>query len=97
LAVIKSKKLEDLEKKIEQLRNQKAAEEARLKAQVKKDDTRRKILVGAYFLEQAERDGTVSELFKKLDPFLTRKADRLLFNLPETTLATKKSPAPAKT
>jgi large subunit ribosomal protein L7/L12 len=83
LAEAKSKKLEDLEKKIEQLKAQKQAEEARIRARAKKDDTRRKILVGAYFLEQAQRDGTMTELVKKIDPFLTRKGDRLLFDLPE--------------
>ena len=90
MAIEKSKKLEDLEKRIEQLKAQKQAEESRLKAQAKKDDTRRKILIGAFFLEQAEREGKTAELFKKLDPFLTRKADRLLFDLPESPASTAK-------
>ena len=79
---LKSKKLEDLEKKIEQLKAQAAAETAKLKAKAKKEDTRRKILVGAYYLQKAEEDGTMPSLVKQLDPFLTRKADRALFNLP---------------
>ena len=79
---IKSKKIEDLEKKIEQLKAQKAAEEAKIRAREKKDDTRRKILVGAYFMDQAERAGTMPDLIKKIDQFLVRKKDRELFGLP---------------
>jgi large subunit ribosomal protein L7/L12 len=78
---LKSKRLDDLEKKIKQLKAQKAAEEARLRAKSKKEDTRRKILVGAYFLEQAEKNGTMPDLINKLNGFLTRKNDRALFNL----------------
>ena len=84
---LKSKKLTDLEKKIEQLKAQAAAEAAKLKAKAKKDDTRRKILIGAYYLQKAEEDGTMPSLVKKLDPFLTRIADRALFNLPAKTPA----------
>lgn len=80
---IKSKKLDDLQNKIKQLQAQKAAEEARLKNKIRKDETRRKILVGAYFLEQAEKEESMQALIKRLDPFLTRKADRRLFNLPD--------------
>ena len=90
---MKSKKLEDLEKKIEQLKAQKAAEEARIRARVKKEDTRRKILVGAYFLEQADKDGTMPDLLKKLDGFLTRKNDRALFNLDSSQPSSSQSSA----
>jgi hypothetical protein len=79
---IRSKRIEELDAKINQLKARKAAEEARLRKKLKKDDTRRKILVGAYFLDQAERNGTTDELFKKLDGFLIRNADRELFGLP---------------
>lgn len=82
MSKIHSKRIEDLEIKINQLKARKAAEEARIRNKLKKDDTRRKILVGAYFMDQAERNGTTKELFKKLDGFLIRKADRELFGLP---------------
>lgn len=80
---IKSKKLDALSKKIDQLKAQKAAEEARLRAKKRKDDTRRKILVGAFYLDKSKRDGTMKELVKTLDPYLKRKNDRKLFGLPE--------------
>lgn len=92
---MKSKKLDDLEKKIKQLKAQKAAEEARLRSKFKKEDTRRKILVGAYFLEQAEKKGTMPDLIKQLNGFLTRKTDRALFNLDASQ--NSNSPAPDST
>ncbi|MCP4749063.1 MAG: mobilization protein [Desulfobacteraceae bacterium] len=79
---IKSKKLDDIEKRINELKARKSAEEARLKRKVKKDDTRKKILIGAYFMDQAEKNGNMADLIEKLDPFLTRKNDRELFGLP---------------
>lgn len=90
---MKSKKLDDLEKKIEQLMAQKASEEARLKSKFKKEDTRRKILIGAYFLENAEKNGTMPDLIKQIDGFLTRKSDRALFNLDDTPKDSSNSPA----
>ena len=80
---ITSKRLDELDKKIKQLQAQKAAEQARVKAKKKKDDTRRKILVGAYFLEQAEKEDSMQALIEKIDPFLKRATDRRLFGLPD--------------
>jgi len=74
-------KIENLEKKIKQLRARKVAEETKLKRQAKKDDTRRKILIGAYYLDKAERNDTVAELYRQMDGFLTRDNDRELFGL----------------
>lgn len=75
-------RIENLERKISRLKARKAAEEAKLKRQAKKDDTRRKILIGAYYLDQAERSDSVVELYRKMDGFLTRDNDRELFGLP---------------
>ena len=72
-------KLEKLEKQMKQLQQRVASEKARIRNKERKDDTRRKILVGAYFMEkyQDNRD----ELVKTIDPFLTREKDRELFGL----------------
>jgi hypothetical protein len=78
----KTAKIESLEKKLEQIKAQLAAEKAREKAQKRKDETRRKILVGAYFIDQAQTEKKMSELVEKLDPFLKKAADRKLFDLP---------------
>lgn len=74
--------------KIEQLRQQKAQTERRYKAEMKKreraNDTRRKILLGACWLELIKKGGETAENRAKelLNPFLTRAADRELFGLP---------------
>ncbi len=54
----------------------------------RKDDTRRKILAGAWVLNQVERGQMSSETFKAaLDRFLTRPEDRALFDLPASAPA----------
>lgn len=58
------------------------AAEARAKQDERKKDTRRKILVGSYYLEQATKNQTCDELKAAMDTFLTRDSDRKLFELP---------------
>jgi hypothetical protein len=50
--------------------------------QNRKDDIRRKILVGAYYLDQIKNDADFDQLVKQLDKFLVRDSERKLFNLP---------------
>ena len=57
--------------------------EASEKALEKKRDTRRKILIGAYFLKEAREQNTFEGLKLKLDDFLIRSSDRALFGLNE--------------
>ena len=52
------KKLQTLRKKHQQLKAQIHALEAAEKSRERKRDTRRKILIGAYYLEQAKKNGT---------------------------------------
>lgn len=54
---------------------------ARMKKVERAVDTRRKILVGAYFLEVKYKDKE-EELIKIMDGFLVRDNDRELFGLP---------------
>jgi len=49
--------------------------------QERKNETRRKILAGAYILEKHSKEDTMHQLTKELDWFLTRKNDRALFGL----------------
>ena len=44
-------------------------------------DTRRKILLGVYALEDARKEGREKELFEAVSNYLTREQDKLLFNL----------------
>lgn len=76
--------------KIEQLRQQREritkairAEENKLKDKERKDDTRRKILVGALIMTEAENDPALkSRIEQLLKDNLTRDDDRALFNIP---------------
>ncbi len=63
--------------------------EARHKHNERKAETRRKILLGAYFLDKLKKDGTLESIKPELDRFLTRDRDRTLFGLP--ALENKKS------
>ncbi len=56
--------------------------EARNKVAERKKDTRRKILVGSYYLEEAIKQGSLEEIRNQMDKFLTRNSDRSLFDLP---------------
>ena len=49
--------------------------------QERKNETRRKILVGAYILDKHRKEKTIYQLHKELDWFLTRSNDRILFGL----------------
>lgn len=76
-------KISKLRDKQKQLAEQIRREEGRLKAKERKEETRRKILVGAYILDKASRDEQYkSWLVKGMEGFLTRADDRALFELP---------------
>lgn len=73
---------DNLQKLIEQkqkIENRIKKEQARLLKKDRQDDTRKKILVGALFLEEYKEK--MPELAKKLDKFLKRPLDRELFGL----------------
>jgi large subunit ribosomal protein L7/L12 len=58
--------------------------EARDKAREKKRDTRRKILIGAFYMEQMEKDEMLKKkILSGLNGFLVRENDRELFGLGE--------------
>lgn len=89
-------KIDALKKQREQLdaRIQKLA--AAESTRERKRATRRKILVGSYYLDHVEKNNSFDELKQKLATFLTRNSDRVLFDLPllekpekETTGTTK--------
>lgn len=63
--------------------------EAKLKVAERKKDTRRKILVGSCYLEEALRNNRMDEIKKHMDKFLTRDSDRALFDLPKKEKASQ--------
>jgi hypothetical protein len=74
LAKLKQKK-SSLEARIQAL-------EARNKLKERKNDTRKKILIGSYYLSQASKENAFHELKQIMDAFLERENDRQLFGLP---------------
>lgn len=76
-----------LEGRLKQLKARQQQRETRRRAfesrRTRKDDTRRKILVGAIVLERVERGELAREqLHAWLETALTRAEDRALFELP---------------
>ena len=69
----REKQQEQIKARIQKL---KAAESSKRK----KEDTRRKILVGAYLLDKSVKDETLVELYEKMRIYLTRPADKKLFD-----------------
>jgi hypothetical protein len=78
--------------KIEQLQKKKAAiekaialERTKAKSAQRRQDDRRKVLVGAFVLEQLQKNGIGADLFsyegKKFSEWLTRDDERELFGL----------------
>ena len=87
-----TKSAENIERKIEaqleklkQLKAQKQAIEAREKTkkkeQERKDDTRRKILLGSLALKKMQDDSEKAKILADLNDYLTEDRDRLLFGL----------------
>ncbi|AOR66085.1 hypothetical protein BBJ41_00165 [Burkholderia stabilis] len=80
-------RLAETEQRLKQLKAKQQQIEARKRAANTKkqrtEDTRRKVLVGAAFLDQVQH-GKVAEpiLLKLMDQFLVRTQDRALFGLP---------------
>ena len=68
--------------KLEQLRLQIQKEQQKESCKQRKNDTRRKILLGSMVLERMERESDYKEqVTKKLDQYLTKNRDRELFEL----------------
>ena len=87
-----TKSAENIEKKIEaqleklkQLKAQKQAIEAREKnknkEQQRKDDTRRKILLGSYLIKKMQNEANKEKILAELNEYLTEDRDRILFGL----------------
>ena len=90
-----TKSTENIEKKIEaqleklkQLKEQKQAIESREKTkqkeQERKDDTRRKILLGSYLIKKMNaNEANKEKILAELNEYLTEDRDRQLFDLPK--------------
>lgn len=77
----KKSMIEKLKEQREKLNNRIQLAEARTKTHERKIDTRRKILIGSYYLDQAKQNNKFDEIKKMMDSYLTRPSDRKLFEL----------------
>jgi len=87
-------KLDALKKKQAQLQARIQKMEASEKTRERKRETRRKILIGAYFLKQARETGQFDDLVAKMADTLKRPTDRVLFDLPPLDAKPKDNPHP---
>lgn len=73
------------EERLKQLKAQKQAvlvrEKAKQKEQERKDDTRRKILLGSYLLKKMENEANKEKILAEMNEYLTEERDRKLFKL----------------
>ena len=78
-------KIKAQEEKLKQLKAQKQAvlarEKAKQKEQERKDDTRRKILLGSYLLKKMENEANKEKILAEMNEYLTEERDRKLFKL----------------
>ena len=87
----KQNQLDKLKQQRDALNARIQAAEARGRVSARKQDTRRKILIGAYYLDQAQQNPDQwSQLVKIMADYLTRDSDRRLFGLPPLTTPSEK-------
>lgn len=89
--------IEKLRQKRERLDAQIQSAESRLKVTKRKQDTRRKILIGSYYLDLAIKNGSTNELKKIMDGYLTRDSDKKLFEAEKIVMEAEKTEHHKKT
>lgn len=73
--------LEKLKEQRDKLNARIQQKEARLKTSIRKIDTRKKILIGSYYLDHAVKENNIDEIKSMMDKYLKRNSDRALFDL----------------
>ena len=78
----------NIEQRLEQLKQKKEQLAARIqkiensrKSNGRKLDTRKKILIGSYYLDKAKKENSYDAIVQIMDSYLTRDSDRKLFGL----------------
>ena len=73
--------LEKLKIQREKINSRIQLAEARLKTTERKKDTRKKILLGSYYLDLAIKENKLTDVKEIMDKYLKRNSDRALFDL----------------
>lgn len=80
-----NEKIEKQLEKLNQLKSQKQAIEAREKKKIseqqRKEETRKKILIGSMMLKKMEDEAEKIKILAELNKYLTEDRDRKLFNM----------------
>lgn len=96
----RQKKIQDLQQRLARLQAEQRAAEARAKASASKaaraNDTRRKVLAGAFLLDLLGASGVaqISVQGRSFSAWLTRPDDRAAFGLPPLAVTPPATPAP---
>jgi len=77
----KYQKLESLKKKQAQIKARIQTLESAEKYRERKRETRRKILIGSYYLDKAKNENKLDEIVRIMEGYLKRNSDRVLFEL----------------
>ena len=84
--------------KVEKLRGKQEVLKARIqliknreKSKERKLETRKKILIGNYFLEKYQKDNEMKKLQDIMNEYLSRESDRKVFGLANNTSINKKN------
>ena len=77
----KTSLLEKLEKQKAQLTARIQSVKTREKTSERKQEMRRKILIGSYYLDQSRKNGQFGKLKEVISEYLKRDSDRALFEL----------------
>lgn len=76
-----TERINAMESKKKQMESHLASLKARSKAEERKKDTRRKILVGSYFIKKFNDSESMDDLRTLMNGYLTDRRDRELFGL----------------
>lgn len=83
MSTARALRIDKLKERISQLTNQLQQEQAKERADQRKIDTRKKILLGAMVMNRMEQGFFARETIREwMDSYLTRDHDRALFDLP---------------
>jgi hypothetical protein len=74
-----AQKYKKLELKLSQIQARKVLFENKIRNQERKADTRRKILIGAWAIDKAQKENRLDELYKMVSAYLTKDIDKKLF------------------
>ena len=85
---VSKKYLDRLKEQREKLNSRILLAENKVKSSERKKDTRRKILIGAYYLDSAIKENKMHEVKSIMEKYLKRNSDRALFDLDQITEST---------